>query len=117
MNESKKEYVDRYRTAVRHIDKDTGEIVRYNPFPELMCSETGEVEDPEHEVKGLWFGVSCRTELDVTTGVGQIQIHPSTVSISQQPSRTSPGRARNAACERLSECGAPLAPRFLLRGL
>lgn len=56
VNESKKEYVDRYRTAVRYIDKDTGEIVRYDPFPELMCSETGGLEDPGHEIEGLWFG-------------------------------------------------------------
>lgn len=33
VNESKKEYVDRHLTAVRYIDKDTGRIVRYDPFP------------------------------------------------------------------------------------
>ena len=53
VNESKKEYVDRCHTAVRYIDKDTGEIVRYDPFPELMCSETSGLEDPEFEIEGL----------------------------------------------------------------
>lgn len=56
VNESKKEYVDRHRTAVRYIDKGTGRISRYDPFPELMCSQTSGLEDPEHEIEGLWFG-------------------------------------------------------------
>lgn len=33
VNESKKEHVDRHSTAVRYIDKDTGEIVLYAPSP------------------------------------------------------------------------------------
>lgn len=56
VNESKREFVDRWRTAERYIDEQTGEIVRYDPFPELMCSETGGLEDPEHKIEGLWFG-------------------------------------------------------------
>lgn len=56
VNESKREYVDRFRTAVRQIDGRTGVIVRYDPVPELMCSGTGGLDDPEHKIDGLWFG-------------------------------------------------------------
>ncbi|OUP09804.1 hypothetical protein [Collinsella sp. An2] len=56
VNESKKEFVDRFCTAVRYINVETSEIVRYDPFPELMCSQTGGLIDPEHEIEGLWFG-------------------------------------------------------------
>lgn len=56
VNDAKREYVDRFRTAVRHIDKRTGKIVRYDPVPELMCSEKGGLEDPEHKIAGRWFG-------------------------------------------------------------
>lgn len=55
VNESKKELVDRFRTAVRHIEKTTGRIVRYDPFPQLMCSETDGLEYSD-EINGLWFG-------------------------------------------------------------
>lgn len=56
VNESKREYVDRVRTAVRSIDSKSGRIVRYDPFPQLMCSETLGIEHPEREIDGLWFG-------------------------------------------------------------
>lgn len=56
VNESKREYVDRARTAVCRIDGKTGRIVRYDPFPQLMCSETLGLERPESEIDGLWFG-------------------------------------------------------------
>lgn len=59
-NETKKEFVDRFCTAVRYIDKNTGEIIRYDPFPELMCSQTGWLEDPENEIEGRWFGDTVR---------------------------------------------------------
>lgn len=56
VNESKREYIDRACTAVRRIDGQTGRIVRYDPFPQLMCSETRDLEHPEREIDGLWFG-------------------------------------------------------------
>ena len=59
-NDAKREYVDRFCTAVRYIDKRTGKIVRYDPVPELMCSGTRGLEDPEHEIEGLWFGDAIR---------------------------------------------------------
>ncbi len=55
VNVSKREFVDRFRTAVRYIDGSTGRIVRYDPFPQLMCSETNGLEYPD-EINGLWFG-------------------------------------------------------------
>lgn len=60
INESKKEFVDRERTAVRYINPSTGEIVRYDLVPEMMSSETRGLKDPEHEVAGLWFGDCIR---------------------------------------------------------
>ena len=56
VNDARREYVDRLRTAVRYIDGRTGEIVRYDPVPELMCSDRGWLIDPEHEIEGRWFG-------------------------------------------------------------
>lgn len=56
INESKHEYIDREQTAVRRIDSETGEIVRYDPFPEYMSSEDRGFDDPENEVCGLWLG-------------------------------------------------------------
>ena len=56
VNDARREYVDRRCTAVRYIDEATGEIVRYDPVPELMCSQTGWLEDPEHEIEGRWLG-------------------------------------------------------------
>lgn len=60
VNDARREYVDRLRTAVRYIDGRTGEIVRYDPFPELMCSATGWLDDPETEIEGRWFGDAVR---------------------------------------------------------
>lgn len=55
-NEPKGEYVDRFRTAVRSSNGKTGRIVHYDPFPQLMRSETLGTEHPEREIDGLWFG-------------------------------------------------------------
>lgn len=60
VNESKHEYIDRERTAVRYIDASSGEIIRYDPFPEYMSSEDQGFDDPENEVCGLWLGDKIR---------------------------------------------------------
>lgn len=56
VNESKKEFIDRFNTAVRYVSEKTGKDVLYDPFPELMCTGTRGLEDPENEIEGLWFG-------------------------------------------------------------
>ena len=66
------------------IDKRTGKIVRYDPVPELMCSEKGGLEDPEHKIAGRWFGDVIR------------------------PTDDRPGEGYTAVAQRYSYFGPPL---------
>lgn len=71
-NETRREFLDRSRTAVRYIRPNTGDIVRYDPFPQLMCSE---VYDPDlDEVDGAWFGDFVRPSHEAP-GDGYAEVH------------------------------------------
>lgn len=69
LNESKQEFVDRARTAVRYIDSATGEIVRYDPVPSMMSSQTKGLEHPDCEIEGLWIGDAIRPSHDRPSSV------------------------------------------------
>lgn len=56
VNESKREFVGRTNTAARHVDDSTGEVVRYDPFPELMCSQVARQGAARRGILGRWFG-------------------------------------------------------------
>ena len=56
VNESKREFVDRANTVARHVDDSTGEVVRYDPLPELMCSQVAGLGAAGRGILGRWLG-------------------------------------------------------------
>lgn len=86
-NESKKEYVDRHRAAMRHIDKGMGEIACYCSYSVLRVT------------------VQC------TAGAVGVVVR---VALCAQGA-AAPSRARNGAAEQMG-CGRPSTMSGWLRG-